>query len=166
MRGWFAAVDRDRSGEVSASELGQMSFGPTKFSLTTAQMLIRVFDSDGSGQIGFFEYCVLHKFIIGMQTAFHMHDKDGSGKLDLTETTQALGQGGFRFSQSTVEKLFNRFAKVTYGSQKGLDYESFIQLCAYLGTVRSVFESQDTDRDGWVQINLEGLVQLSSSLPK
>jgi Ca2+-binding EF-hand superfamily protein len=166
LRGWFAAVDRDRSGEVSAQELTQMSFGPTKFSLPTSQMLIRVFDSDGSGQIGFFEYCVLHKFIIGMQTAFYAHDKDGSHKLDLQETTAALGQGGFRFSPSTVEKLFNRFAKVTYGAQKGLDYESFIQLCAYLGTVRSVFESQDTDRDGWVQINLEGLVQLSSSLPK
>ena len=166
MRGWFAAVDRDGSGEVSAQELSQMSFGPSKFSLPTAQMLIRVFDADNSGQIGFFEYCVLHKFIINMQTAFYAHDKDRSNKLDLNETAAALAQAGFNFSLPTTEMLFNRFARVTYGAQKGLEYESFIQLSAYLGTVRSVFDSQDTDRDGWIRINMEGLANLSSSLPK
>ena len=162
LRGWFSAVDRDNSGEISANELAQMQFGVQKFGMSTCNMLIKVFDTDQSGQIGFFEYCVLHKFIMGMQAAFHMHDKDRSRRLDLPEVTQALAQGGFQFSQATVGKIFSKFAKKSYGKEEGLEFESFIQMCAYLGQIRSAFDLQDTDRDRWIRINLEGLVQVSA----
>ena len=161
LRGWFASVDKDRSGTITASELSEMTFAGKKFSLATAKMLLNVFDTDKSGNIGFFEYCALHKFITGMQTAFFTHDRDGSGKLDMREVTESLAQGGFRFTQSTVEAVFKRFEKKTFAARNdGLDFETFIQMCAYLGQVKSTFEVQDTDKDGWIRINLENLVMV------
>ena len=31
-------------------------------------------------------------------------------------------------------------------------------MCAYLGKVKSTFEVQDTDKDGWIRINLENVM--------
>lgn len=189
LRGWFASVDKDRSGTISLSELSQMQFGGKKFSQQTAKMLMNVFDEDRDGTIGFFEYCVLHKFITGMQGAFYAFDRDGSNSLELHEVRQALAQGGFQFSEATVQMIFKKFqskVKATastagrygaggkYGAtsaagkankNKGLDFETFIQMSAYLGQVRSTFTLHDKDRDGWLTINLETLVQLSTVMP-
>ena len=68
---------------------------------------------------------------------------------------QALAQGGFQFSEATVQMIYKKFqskVKTTttsagrYGAasaaaaknkKKGLDFETFIQMSAYLGQVRS-----------------------------
>jgi len=169
MKGWFASLDKDRSGSITFQELSQAQFGGQKLSITTAKMLVAVFDSDKSGNIGLFEYCVLHKFITGMQTSFFMFDKDGSGKLDKREVHDALANGGFQLSQAIVDQIYSKFYKKPsgYGASvhEGLDFETFLQMCAYLGQLRSTFEVQDTDRDGWIRVNLEGLIQLSTCMP-
>jgi len=169
MRNWFAAVDRDRSGTITASELATMQFGGKTFSINTAKMLLSVFDQDRSGNIGFFEYCALHKFISGMHVAFLAHDRDRSGRLDVREVCDALSQGGFRFTLPTIQAVMNRFQRrnASYAAppDAGLDFETFLQMCAYLGQVKSTFEVKDTDRDGWIRLNLEDLVLLSVSLP-
>jgi len=38
-------------------------------------------------------------------------------------------------------------------------------MSAYLSQVRSTFSTYDTDRDGWIRINLETLVQMSVTMP-
>jgi len=169
MKGWFAAVDKDRSGTITASELATMQFAGKKLSLSTAKMLLAVFDTDRSGNIGFFEYCALHKFITQLQAAFFQHDRDGSGKLDIKEVHQlfsGMGQSGFQFSQQTVQQVFNRFEKKGFAQRtSGLDFETFMQMSAYLSQVRSLFYAHDQDRDGWIRINLETLVQMSVGMP-
>ena len=52
MKGWFASLDKDRSGSITFQELSQAQFGGQKLSLVTAKMLVAVFDSDKSGNIG------------------------------------------------------------------------------------------------------------------
>merc|ERR1712137_467660 len=168
MRQAFAVVDKDRSGTITPDELSRMQFGGKFFSLPTAKMLVNVFDSDKSGHISFFEYCALHQFICTMQQGFMTFDRDRSGTLDINEACQAIVQGGFQFSPTTIQAVVARFAKKSqYGSvpQQGLDMETFLQMCAYLGQVKSTFEVQDTDRDGWIRINLETLVLMSCTMP-
>jgi len=169
MKKWFAAVDKDRSGTISASELSNMQFGGKKISIKTSKMLVAVFDSDFSGSIGFFEYCALHKFITSLQQSFAAADSDRSGKLDLREVHQVfmgLSHGGFQFSQNTIQQLYNRFEHKGFSNRTGgLDFETFLQMSAYLNQVRATFASHDTDRDGWIRINLETLVQMSVGMP-
>jgi Ca2+-binding EF-hand superfamily protein len=42
LRGWFKSVDKDNSGHITARELSQMQFAGQKFSMDTAQKLIKV----------------------------------------------------------------------------------------------------------------------------
>merc|ERR1712137_1508829 len=169
MKGWFAAVDKDRSGTITASELASMQFGGKKISLKTAKMLLAVFDTDFSGRIGFFEYCALHKFITQLQHAFYSHDTDRSGKLEIREVHQVfttMAQGGFQFSQNTIQQVYKRFEVKGFANRTGgLDFETFLQMSAYLNQVRATFAAHDTDRDGWIRINLETLVQMSVGMP-
>ena len=76
-----------------------------------------------------------------------MYDKDGSGKLDKREVHDALANGGFQLSQAIVDQIYTKFYKKPSGygaasQQEGLDFETFLQMCAYLGQLRSTFEVQ------------------------
>jgi Ca2+-binding EF-hand superfamily protein len=168
LQAWFAAVDKDKSGEITASELQQMNFNGTKFSAETANMLVKVFDKDKSGQISFNEYAALHKFITSMQGAYQMYDRDRSGSIDLNEVTQAVQQGGFYLNPQTLQIVYNRFLRSPtlnpQGRLKGLNLELFLQLCAFLGALRSGFSQYDYNRSGWIQINLDQLVLIASGI--
>jgi Ca2+-binding EF-hand superfamily protein len=52
LQAWFTAVDKDRSGSISAIELAAMPLGNGQLGLETAQKLIKAFDKDYSGAIG------------------------------------------------------------------------------------------------------------------
>jgi len=163
LKAWFDAVDRDKSGSITAQEIASMNFGTKTFRLDTADLLVKIFDTDRSGSIGFYEYAALHKFIMSVQNAFYAFDTDRSGSLEEAEVAQALGQAGFRFAPQVVRALIVKFAKqnASYTSRGlGLDFEAFIQLSGYLGVLRSAFTSQDYDRDGLITINFEQLVMM------
>jgi Ca2+-binding EF-hand superfamily protein len=70
LRKWFMAVDRDRSGGISAYELQNLAFGGKPLGFPTAAKLVKVFDKDGSLNVEFHEYAVLHKFISNMQSTY------------------------------------------------------------------------------------------------
>lgn len=165
LKGYFSSVDKDKSGHITATELTNLQFGGKKFSLETAKSLVKVFDVDKSGSISFEEYAALHQFVVSMQAAFYQHDKDGSGKLDNREITEALHQGGFQLSQPVVESIIKKFKQTNarYGAQ-GLEFEQFLQLSAFLGQIRSTFMVYDTHRQGVIHINLEQLVQVCVAL--
>mmetsp|Transcript_32830 Transcript_32830/g.91930 ORF Transcript_32830/g.91930 Transcript_32830/m.91930 type:complete len:277 (+) Transcript_32830:86-916(+) len=165
LQGAFASVDKDRSGHITATELTNLQFGGKKFGLATAKKLLKVFDVDGSGSISFQEYAALHQFVMSMQGAFFQFDRDRSGKLDKTEVTQALVAGGFQLTQKTVDDLIKKFkqSQQRFAAQ-GLDFEQFLQMSSYLGQVRSTFMVYDTNRSGWINLNLEQLVQISTAL--
>eukprot|EP01103_Thecamoeba_quadrilineata_P003078 TRINITY_DN128_c0_g1_i1.p1 TRINITY_DN128_c0_g1~~TRINITY_DN128_c0_g1_i1.p1 ORF type:complete len:255 (-),score=55.00 TRINITY_DN128_c0_g1_i1:81-845(-) len=161
----FAALDKDKSGEISAAEIATTTFGSSRFSQETAQLLVKVFDKDRSGQISFFEYASLYKFIETMQAAYAAYDRDRSGTIDFPEVVQSVHQGGFQISQQTLQQVFNKFLRhptLNPGMRlRGLNLELFIQLCAYLGCARGVFAQFDYQRSGWVYINLDQFITMS-----
>lgn len=159
LQNFFAAIDRDRSGEISAFELAQTDFGGFKISTDTATMLVKVFDRDRSGQISFNEFASLYKFILSMKQAYLAYDQDRSGSIDSREASLAIQQAGFQLSPQTMEEVFRKFLKPP--TAKGLNLEQFIQLSAYLGILRNLFSQFDTNRTGWIQINFDQLVQMN-----
>lgn len=51
LRSQFDAVDKNRTGNISANELMNISFSGTKLSLETSRKLVKLFDRHGQGQI-------------------------------------------------------------------------------------------------------------------
>eukprot|EP01122_Echinamoeba_exundans_P011990 TRINITY_DN4928_c0_g1_i1.p1 TRINITY_DN4928_c0_g1~~TRINITY_DN4928_c0_g1_i1.p1 ORF type:complete len:253 (-),score=50.26 TRINITY_DN4928_c0_g1_i1:67-756(-) len=158
---WFQMVDRDRSGTVEAEELSGLTFDGRPLGLQTAARLIRVFDKDRNGKLDFVEYCTLHKFIQVVRNAFINADADRSGRIEAREIFQALQQCGFNYlSFNTVVELMSRFDT----TKRGLDWGEFLLLMAMIAHCRSLFEWNDRDRDGWITINQDQLIQLTAFL--
>jgi Ca2+-binding EF-hand superfamily protein len=73
---WFAAIDRDRSGTLSAAELCSIQFNGRNISIGVASCLLKMVDQDRSESITFYEYVALHMFIMQVQQAFVVADFD------------------------------------------------------------------------------------------
>jgi Ca2+-binding EF-hand superfamily protein len=52
LQAWFASVDADRSGSITAYELQKVTFGGFPLGLDNSIKLVKVFDKDRSGTIG------------------------------------------------------------------------------------------------------------------
>jgi len=73
--------------------------------------MIRMFDTDGSGTIGFEEFCGLWSFLASWRTLFDRFDVDRSGNISLDEFTNALTAFGYRLSPEFVRFLFGQYDK-------------------------------------------------------
>jgi hypothetical protein len=86
-------------------------------------------------------------------------NRDRSGSIDPRESALAIQQAGFQLSPQTMEEVYRKFLKPP--TAKGLNLEQFIQLSAYLGILRNLFGQFDAQRQGWININFDHLVQVS-----
>eukprot|EP01103_Thecamoeba_quadrilineata_P007438 TRINITY_DN17317_c0_g1_i1.p1 TRINITY_DN17317_c0_g1~~TRINITY_DN17317_c0_g1_i1.p1 ORF type:complete len:251 (+),score=25.93 TRINITY_DN17317_c0_g1_i1:30-755(+) len=161
LRAWFAAVDKDHSGRISVEELSSMNFGPLRFSLETSRLLIKVFDREQCGEIGFYEYASLHKFILLMNQAFQTYDADRSGTIEINEVQMAVQQGGFSLTPITLQLVFKKFHNPR---TKGLNLEQFMGLCAFLGMGRSAFTQLDFQRTGQVHMDMDQFIKVVATL--
>eukprot|EP00005_Dracoamoeba_jomungandri_P006312 CAMPEP_0174261724 /NCGR_PEP_ID=MMETSP0439-20130205/11954_1 /TAXON_ID=0 /ORGANISM="Stereomyxa ramosa, Strain Chinc5" /LENGTH=299 /DNA_ID=CAMNT_0015346267 /DNA_START=21 /DNA_END=920 /DNA_ORIENTATION=+ len=162
LQGWFSSVDQDGSGTISAVELAKADWGGKKFTFPTAQMLIKVFDSNKSGEIDFHEYAQLHKFIGTMQGYFYQYDQDNSNRLDKNELMSVLQSAGFVIRPETVDLLIQRYEKSNWRKTGALTFENFIQCCAFLGLMKSTFTQYDPQGTGVANLNLEQLVSIAA----
>eukprot|EP01102_Stenamoeba_stenopodia_P002948 TRINITY_DN12885_c0_g1_i1.p1 TRINITY_DN12885_c0_g1~~TRINITY_DN12885_c0_g1_i1.p1 ORF type:complete len:253 (-),score=40.11 TRINITY_DN12885_c0_g1_i1:93-851(-) len=154
---WFTTVDRDRSGTITADELQGLAFGGRPLGYSSALKLVKVFDRDYSGSIDFFEYAALHKFITSMQNAFMQADSDRNGVLDQRELVYALQISGFQLTPRAVDALYRRHDKTM---TQGVPFPMFLDLAADVALLKNQFEWLDADRDGFVTINLDQLIQM------
>jgi len=160
MQQWFASVDRDRSGSISAQELAQIQFASKPLGISVATKLIKVFDRDHSGSIEFAEYAVLHKFLTLMQNAFFTADKDKSGAIDPNEILTALQQAGFNLSMPTVQAYGRKFDP----AGRGIDFPNFLWICSHLAHCRSIFEWNDQQRRGSITLTYDALCHIAVDL--
>lgn len=147
-------MNRDRSGTIEAHELATLAIDNVPLGFPAAVKLIKVFDKDRNGRIDFWEYCTLHKFILTVRNAFFIADADRSGRLQAQEIFSALQQSGFNYlSYNTIVEYLHK-----YDPQKiGLSYHDYLMLAAQIAHTRSIFEWNDTDKDGLVTFNLDQL---------
>ncbi|KAJ3152098.1 hypothetical protein HDU86_005943 [Geranomyces michiganensis] len=156
---WYTAVDADRSGQISPPELQQALINGdwSPFSLETVQLMMTLFDADGSGTIGFDEFVSLWKYIEDWKRIFQQFDADRSGRIDRNELRQALAAFGYNISPKIVDLLIRKFAR------KGavdITFDAFISCCVTVKGLSDSFARCDTDRDGWVNMSHEMFLEL------
>ena len=156
---WFRAIDTDRSGEITASEIQRCTFGGKPLGFDTAAKLVRVFDKNFSGSIDFYEYAALHKFLSLMQHSFFAGDTDRSGRLDAREIHTALGTSMMQVPMNVVQVLFNKFNKDGYG----LSFPDFLLLGCHIASAKSAFawEHQAQGNRGTITVDLNKFLELS-----
>jgi Ca2+-binding EF-hand superfamily protein len=161
LRSWFEAIDRDRSGTLEVAELQNVTFDGRPLGFEAALKLVKVFDKDRNGRVDFYEYASMHKFITRVRQAFLIADSDRSGRIEAREIYTALLTSGLNFlTVNSISELMLKFNKTGLG----LSWEEFLMLAAHVAHCRSIFEWNDKDNDGWITINLDQLIQLSSYL--
>jgi len=155
----FQKVDKDRSGHITASELGQaLSNGTwTPFNPETVRLMIGMFDHGQSGGVTFQEFQSLWKYVIDWQNCFRSFDRDNSGSIDRNELQQALVTFGYKLSSGFTDLLIRKFDRQGRGT---VAFDDFIQCCVVLSTLTSSFRQFDTDMDGWISINYEQFLTL------
>lgn len=91
----FKAVDKDGTGSLTEQELraALVNGDWTSFDPQTVRMMIRMFDTDRDGTIGFNEFCGLWGFLAAWRSLFDRFDTDGSGNISFDEFTNALSGG-------------------------------------------------------------------------
>ncbi|KAI9835481.1 MAG: hypothetical protein M1837_003782 [Sclerophora amabilis] len=88
----FKAVDKDNTGQLTEKELraALVNGDWSTFDPNTVRMMIRMFDTNQSGSIGFDEFCGLWGFLSSWRTLFDRFDEDRSGNISIDEFTNAL----------------------------------------------------------------------------
>ena len=171
---WFSAVDTDRSGHITATELERALINGdwTPFDLDTVKLLMTIFDTDRSGTIGFNEFAGLWKYIKDWQNVFRHFDRDRSGSIDGNELRDALSQFGYNLSPPLLDLLQKKYdiskANQTAsrgGPPPGISFDRFVRACVVVKQLSEAFQKLDTDRDNWIQINYDQFMQTVLSLP-
>lgn len=150
----FRAVDKDGTGQLSEKELSAALVNGdwSAFDPHTVRMMIRMFDSDRSGTIGFAEFCGLWSFLASWRTLFDRFDTDKSGNISLDEFSNALVAFRYRLSDRFVELLFATYDKRGEGV---MSFDLFVQACISLKRMTDVFKKYDDDRDGYITLSFE-----------
>jgi Ca2+-binding EF-hand superfamily protein len=161
--GVFQSVDKDRSGQITSTELGQaLSNGTwTPFNPETVRLMIGMFDRDGSGAISFQEFQALWKYVTDWQGCFRSYDRDNSGAIDQNELKTALTSFGYKLTDQFYGLLIRKFDRHGRGT---VAFDDFIQCCIVLHTLTASFRQFDTDQDGWISIGYEQFVTLVFNL--
>ncbi|GAA5994044.1 hypothetical protein JCM5350_000058 [Sporobolomyces pararoseus] len=146
LRTWFDAVDLDRSGFITQIELKQALVNGDwqPFDDETVKMLMRLFDVDGSGTIGFNEFQGLWNYIKEWQSyvqsflyycpylenrvlsseksknyrVFRQFDRDRSGTIENMELSNALATFGYQLSPQLIQLLQRKYNPSTATIQK------------------------------------------------
>jgi len=161
-QGTFMSVDTDRSGQIMGPELYRaLVQSGYQIEPPCAQYLVKMVDVDNTGSIGINEFGMLWKFINATNAAFAMCDMDRSGTVSFMELGRALAQLGFPYSPPTVDQFVRRYSRP---GMNGLTFPQFLELAAYLGVVRTVFERADMGRAGFVNLNLEAFTSAACAL--
>ncbi|KAK6348448.1 hypothetical protein TWF718_006242 [Orbilia javanica] len=150
----FKAVDKDGSGQLSEKELraALVNGDWTSFDPHTVRMMIRMFDTDRDGTIGFNEFCGLWGFLAAWRALFDRFDTDGSGNISYQEYSNALSAFGYRLSPQFVTILFKSYDK---RGENAISFDLFVQSCISLKRMTEVFKKYDEDRDGYITLSFE-----------
>ncbi|XP_043275071.1 peflin isoform X2 [Venturia canescens] len=159
---WFASVDRDGSGKITATELraalanGQ---GGT-FSDTACKLMIGMFDKEKTGTIDLGEFQALYNYINAWLGVFRGFDHDQSGSIQESELYAALTQMGYRFSPEFIKYLIK---KSDFNNTESITVDQFIVLCVQIQKFTEAFRNKDTAQTGTITISFEDFLSIALS---
>mmetsp|Transcript_5961 Transcript_5961/g.10731 ORF Transcript_5961/g.10731 Transcript_5961/m.10731 type:complete len:170 (+) Transcript_5961:124-633(+) len=159
---YFAAVDIDHSGDITAKELQRVfQQGNIQLSLESCAALIRMHDRDGSGSVSFAEFESMHMFISSVQQSFFATDKTRKGYLSQPEVKAALGMNGFQFDEPAFRQLMISFDP---DQNNVTTLNEYLSLACFLASSRSIFQAFDPQRSGMIHLTMSQFVYVAALL--
>ncbi|XP_034252987.1 peflin isoform X8 [Thrips palmi] len=157
---WFNAVDRDRSGKISAKELqAALVNGQGKnFSDQACNLMIGMFDKDKSGTIDINEFQQLYNYVNQWLGTFRSYDRDQSGHIEEPELAQAFQQMGFRFTPEFIKFLITKSDMQDHAK---ISVDQFIVLCVQIQRFTEAFRVRDKDQTGTITIGFEDFLTVA-----
>jgi len=153
---WFAGVDTDRSGHIDALELQRaLMQGNLNFSLATVAHMIRMHDTDRTGNISFDQFCAVHQFLGTAQASFMQFDRDRSGQLTLDEISMALNAQGFRLETTAFYALCAAFDPDRSAS---IGMAEYIAMSIFLQSCSRTFKAFDPQGTGQISLDYNQFV--------
>jgi len=154
---WFAAVDVDRSGRISALELqgALVSSNGRQFSEAACRLMIGMFDG-GSGSIDVNGFAALFGYVNQWMQTFRTYDRNQSGFIDSNEFMQSLQTMGYRFSPQFADTIAHRFGE----KGAGLPVDGFIMACILIQKFTDGFRQKDLQQQGVITIGYEDFLSL------
>jgi Ca2+-binding EF-hand superfamily protein len=135
LRKVFESIDEDSGGSIDAEEMGiAMRRQGIDMSAKDLEETISGYDDDGSGRIGFPEFCkmmLLQQGDSGKRVDVHLFslaekenfaeifdsiNKTGSGEIGLAEFGQAMVQAGVEITPAEVSNVFEAFDEDNSGT--------------------------------------------------
>lgn len=158
---WFQAVDTDRSGKISASELrAALSNGNwTMFSMEVCKLMIGMFDRDLSGTIDIGEFQQLYTYINKWVGIFRTYDRDQSGSIEHQELIQAFQQMGYRLSPDFIHFVISKYNPTS----RKLTLDAFIESCVRIQRLTDAFRARDQGMKGVISISYEDFLNVAYS---
>ncbi|XP_022657059.1 programmed cell death protein 6-like isoform X2 [Varroa jacobsoni] len=155
----FMAVDKDRSGQITAKELqvALINSNWSPFNEETCRLMISMFDRDGTGTINLHEFQQLYDYIEQWKRCFQGFDQDKSGNISSDELHQALTTFGYRLSPHFSELLVRKFDRF---GRRSMEFDSFIQACVMLKCLTDAFRMKDTAQNGTITVQYQDFLEM------
>ena len=159
---WFDSVDTNRNGSISPQELqAALTKGNHPFSLATAEKVVRLFDKDRNGSIGYHEFGEAHLFCENMSNGFRQRDVNGNGELDGNEVREAIKISGYSVNDGSFQVLMLLFDRRKSGA---LLFDDYVELCIFLHNVRNVYGFYDRQQSGQVNFGFDAFLTAAVTL--
>lgn len=166
----FRAANSSGTGSLTKSELASAPVNAdlTPFDPRTINSLMRMFSTSPPSQpqgptLTYNEFQNLWRFLAEWRNLFERFDEDQSGRISLSEFSNAMVAFGYRLSSPFTSLLYNFYTgypSERRGSQgpvqgRGMSFDLFVQACISLKRMTDVFKGYDDDRDGYVTLSFE-----------
>jgi len=159
---WFAAVDRNRSGELDVDELRQalLNSDGSVFEPDTVQLLISMHDKRNRGTVNFEEFTNLYTYIQEWKKCYQAFDRDRSQSIDRNELRNALYNFGFKNISDNILSLLER----KYASKKTgqFNFDRFITVSVIVSNLTTAFENVNKSQknNGVIELNYEKFLEI------
>jgi len=159
---WFAAVDRNRSGELDVDELRQalLNSDGSVFEPDTVQLLISMHDKRNRGTVNFEEFTNLYTYIQEWKKCYQAFDRDRSQSIDRNELRNALYNFGYKNISDNILSLLER----KYASKKTgqFNFDRFITVSVIISNLTNSFEAVNKSQknNGVIELNYEKFLEI------
>lgn len=136
--------------------IGQFKdYGGGSFSKDCCRSMLAMLDTDKSGRLNLAEFEVLMGDLYKWKAAFKQYDRNGVGRLNVSELREALGSAGYQLNNRVLNALVHR-----YGSRDGtMAFDDFIMCAVRIRTMIEAFKTRDREGNQQASFTLDDWVE-------